>query len=288
MPPTISVIIPAHNAAATLAEELEAMVAQTYRGDWEVIVADNGSTDATRQVAESFVDRVPGLKVVDASARRGVAQARNIGAEHATGRFLAFCDADDRADPEWLEALADSLEHADFVTGSIDHESLNPGMEGSGHWRTHVDGIPIGLRFLPYALGGNMAVLRTAFEKVGGFPEDLRYGGEDIAVSWELQLAGHDLVFQRRAVIAYRHRSDLGTLWRQHVEFGVADPVLYKRFRAHGMPRSRPLSVIAAYVRLLLKLPLLFSVQARPRVVRSVAKRIGRLKGSIRERVLYL
>lgn len=288
MPPTISVIVPAYNAALTLPEQLEALTLQTYRGEWEVIVADNGSTDDTVQVADRFADRLPGFQVVDASARRGVAQARNIGAEYATGHYLAFCDADDRADSEWLAAIAESLEHSDFVTGSIDHLSLNPEMEGSGHWRTHVDAIPIGLRFLPYALGGNMAVRRTAFESVGGFPEDLEYGGEDLAMSWELQLAGFDLTFQPRAIIAYRHRQDLATLWRQHVGFGLGDPVLYKRFRSRGMPGTRPLSVVAAYLRLLMKLRFFFSRDDRPRVVRSAGKRFGRLKGSIRERVFYL
>lgn len=288
MPPHISVIVAAYNEADTIAEQLEALAIQTYQGEWEVIVADNGSTDATSEIAESFEDRLPGLKVVDASSRRGVAQAKNIGADFATGRFLAFCDADDRADPGWLDAFADSLKESDFVTGSIDHESLNPGMQGSGHWRTHVDAVPIGLRFLPYALGGNMAVSKAAFAEVGGFPEDLSYGGEDLALSFELQLAGYSLDFQPKAVIAYRHRAELSTLWRQHVGFGLADPALFKRFRTRGMPRSRPLSVIAAYGRLLLKLPLLFSRRSRPRVVRSAGKRLGRLLGSIRERVLFL
>ena len=284
----VSVIIPAFNAAATLDVQLQALVNQTYDGDWEVIVADNGSTDATAQLVDQYTESLPDLRVADASSRRGAAPARNAGAAAADGELLVFCDADDRVEPGWLSALVDSLAEHEFVTGSIDHDSLNKGMDGSNHWRSHVNSIPIALRFLPYALSGNMGITRAVFEEIGGFPEDLRAVGEDIALSWKAQLAGHDLDFEPRAVVAYRHRHDPGKLWRQYVDFGVADPVLYKRFRAHGVPRPRLVSMIAAYVRIILKTPLLFSSTTRPRVIRSIAKRVGRLKGSIRERVLYL
>jgi glycosyltransferase involved in cell wall biosynthesis len=283
----ISVIVPAYNAASTIAEQLEALAAQDYRGEWEVIVADNGSTDGTRVVAESFESRHPRLRVVDASARRGAAAARNRGAAEAGGRFLAFCDADDRVETGWLSALSDALARHAFVTGAIDHEALNPG-QGQTHWHSHVTGLPKALHFKPYALSGNMAVSREVFAAVGGFPEDLGTVGEDVAVSWEIQLAGHDLGFEPDAVVAYRHKQGLQSLWRQHRDFGRADPALYKRYRSRGVPPQRALSVLAAYARLLVRLPLLLWPEKRPAVVRGLAKRWGRLVGSIRERVFYL
>jgi glycosyltransferase involved in cell wall biosynthesis len=283
----ISVIIPAYNAGATLGDQLEAVALQECSETWEVVVADNGSTDNTVAVAKGFEDRFPGLLIVDASARRGAASARNIGARSATGDRLAFCDADDVVAPGWLEALVQSLLEHDFVTGSIDHDSLNPGSEGT-HWRSHMSSLPLALHFKPYALSGNMAITRAAFEAVGGFPEDLGTVGEDVAISWALQLAGYDLHFEPDAVIAYRHRHNPGGLWRQHRDFGRADPVLYKRFRSHGVPPQRLRSVLAAYVRLILRIPTLVTSTGRSAFTRSAAKRWGRLQGSMRERVLYL
>lgn len=283
----ISVIIPAYNAATTIGVQLDALSRQTYAGDWEVIVADNGSTDDTRAMAESYSDRLPDLKVVDASDRRGAGPARNRGARAASAPYLAFCDADDRVEPEWLAALASALEHHDFVTGSVDHDSLNSG-ESSSHWRSHVDSLPLALRFLPYALSGNMGVKSSAFHEVGGFPEDMDSVGEDVALSWALQLAGYDLYFEPKAVVAYRHKEELGSLWRQHSNFGLADVVLYKRFRSYGVPPRRLRSVAASYWRLLTKLPWLFLPAKRSSVVRTLAKHWGRLRGSCRERVLYL
>src|SRR3954464_1168336 len=95
LPERISVIIPVRNGADTLAEQLEAPAGQTYSGEWEVILADNRATDGTRARAEQGSSKLPVLTIVDASERPGSSFARNCGAAHATGDFLAFCDADD-------------------------------------------------------------------------------------------------------------------------------------------------------------------------------------------------
>ncbi|HEY4573152.1 MAG TPA: glycosyltransferase family A protein, partial [Thermoanaerobaculia bacterium] len=101
----LSVVIPCLNAAATLGVQLAALTRQSWPGGWEVIVADNGSTDGSREIVESYRGRLPGLALVDASDRRGQAHARNLGAAAATGDALLFCDADDEVAPGWMEAL---------------------------------------------------------------------------------------------------------------------------------------------------------------------------------------
>jgi glycosyltransferase involved in cell wall biosynthesis len=285
--PRFSVVVPAFNAEDTIADQLVALEKQTFPEPFEVIVADNGSVDATADIARSFSERLPGLTVVDASARRGAAAARNAGAMVATGEYLAFCDADDEVDEGWLEAFNRGVPGCEFMTGSIDHDKLNPST-GESHWRSHVSSIPRALRFKPYALSGNMAVSRDVFDRSGGFPDDLGTVGEDVAFSWQLQLDGHELHFRPDAVVAYRHKHGLKELWDQHVAFGKADVVLYKRFKRHGVPKPKVTSMIAAYIRLVLKLPRVVSPERRPAVVRGWAKRWGRLLGSVRERVIFL
>ena len=124
-PRRISVVIPARDAAGTIAEQLAALAGQEYVGDWEVIVADNGSTDQTRGIVEDWRARVPGLRVVDASARPGPSFARNRGAADATGDLLVFCDADDAVAPGWLAAVARAAVDFDVVTGPQDVGPLN-------------------------------------------------------------------------------------------------------------------------------------------------------------------
>src|SRR5512140_3870131 len=93
-PPMLSVIIACLNAATTLGTQLDALARQSSPVPWELLICDNGSTDATVAVALRYQDRIPGLRVVDASGVRGAGAARNQGAEEARGEWLAFCDAD--------------------------------------------------------------------------------------------------------------------------------------------------------------------------------------------------
>ena len=94
---SISVVIPASNAEATLARALESVLAQTRPPD-EIIVVDDASTDCTVRLAKSYADQ--GVSLLRVRERRGAAAARNLGIAAAKGRWIAFLDADD----EWLPA----------------------------------------------------------------------------------------------------------------------------------------------------------------------------------------
>lgn len=97
--PIASIVVPAFNAAATLVPTLRSLLDQTFR-DFEIVVIDDGSTDATRALAESFDDAR--IRVIS-QQNRGLAGARNSGIHHALGAFVGFCDADDLWMPEKLE-----------------------------------------------------------------------------------------------------------------------------------------------------------------------------------------
>lgn len=87
-----SIVVPAYNSAATLGQTLMSLVAQTFK-DYEIIVVDDGSTDGTRKVLESFAGQSC-IRVVR-QKNRGLAGARNTGIAAARGAFIGFCDADD-------------------------------------------------------------------------------------------------------------------------------------------------------------------------------------------------
>lgn len=284
----ISVVVPAFNAVGTIAEQLSALASQSYSGEWEVVVADNGSTDATAAIIRLFSERLPNLRYVDASRGAGASAARNIGAHHARGDLLLFCDADDRVSSTWLEHMAEALATHTFVAGAMDHDSLNAVPTDAWHWRSHVSSAPLGFRFKPYALSSNMGVSRQAFEDVGGFPETPTGVGEDVAVSWLLQMEGHPLHFEPKAVVAYRHRQGLRALWRQQAAYAYNEPWLFRRFREAGMPRPPQLGALRAYLLLIIRLHWLLGRESRARWIRMLARRWGRLRGSLRFRVLYL
>ncbi len=92
----LSVVIPCLNAVRTLGDTLEALARQQWTQPWELVFADNGSTDGSVDLALTFKDRIPNLRVVDASLRRGQPFALNTGAHAALGESIAFTDADDQ------------------------------------------------------------------------------------------------------------------------------------------------------------------------------------------------
>ena len=128
--PRISVIMPAHNVDAYVGETLASVHAQTA-GDFEVIAIDDGSTDATLAIIESWRDRFAhrGTPLTIVRRRQGGAgAARNDGLDRARGRLLCFVDSDDRLHPEALAMLADMLEGdatLDFVFPLCRHVDQN-------------------------------------------------------------------------------------------------------------------------------------------------------------------
>ena len=121
----LSVVIPARNAADTIGVQLESLARQRFDRPWEVVVVDNGSTDDTRAVAQSFADRLPSLRIVDASERQSIGYARNRGVEAARGRLIAYCDADDAVSEGWLEAIAAGPRPLRRRRDAADHDLLN-------------------------------------------------------------------------------------------------------------------------------------------------------------------
>ncbi|CAH1087182.1 glycosyltransferase family 2 protein [Candidatus Nitrotoga sp. 1052] len=120
--PRFSVIIPAYNAAATLARALDSVLAQTWPAH-EIIVVDDGSSDATAAVVAAYGDKVRYLYQYNA----GVSAARNAGAQAASGDWLAFLDADDWYYLNRLKWHADWIacdSELDFLTG--DYEYRDP------------------------------------------------------------------------------------------------------------------------------------------------------------------
>lgn len=101
--PLISIIIPIYNAARYLPQCIDSVLSQTYQL-WECILIDDGSTDNSFSICNSYSARDVRIKVVQ-KANEGVSIARNLGIELATGEFIVFIDADDWVQPYYLECL---------------------------------------------------------------------------------------------------------------------------------------------------------------------------------------
>jgi GT2 family glycosyltransferase len=277
----ISVIVPVLNGGEYFLEQLEALAAQRSSEPWEVIVADNGSTDGTLEMVQEWSLAREHFRSIDASEVAGAAAARNAGVRAATGEYLAFCDADDVVMDGWIDACVRALQEADVAAGRFDFRRLND--------LRVPQPVSTGIRalgFLPSGLGANLAVRRAAFDEVGGFDEQLVPIGDDTDLCWRLQLRGFRFVEMPDAMVAKRARSSFGGVFRQCFAFGQAGPILYKRYRAEGLRRDVP-GALKVWAWLVLSAPLLFQPARRFEWARGTGIRLGRLKASWRLRVFF-
>jgi glycosyltransferase involved in cell wall biosynthesis len=218
-PRSVSVVVPAYNAAATLAVQLEALAAQQYEGDWELVIVDNGSSDGTADLARGYGQRFKAFTLIDGGSRRGHSAPRNAGATAARGELLAYCDADDVVAPGWLQAMANAACHYDLIGGWLDARPLNDDATRAWHQPWPRDRLRSWL--LPYAVSANLAIWADVLRDLGGWSSEYEAGGEDTELSWRAQLAGYRLGFAPDAVVNYRYRIGLWQTARQAYTIGV-------------------------------------------------------------------
>jgi GT2 family glycosyltransferase len=282
-----SVVLCVKDGEATLAAQLDALASQTFTGKWEVVVVDNLSSDRSAEIASSFTGRLPNLRIVEASDRAGLSYARNVGARAARGPVLAFCDADDRVQPQWLDALVRACGPGVLVGGAL---NLDGNDSNSVYWRSQ-DLTPAGLpgphAFLPHVIGANFAMWRDAFLGVDGCDEDFVACWDDVDLSWRALSAGCRMVFVEDAVVDYQLRSSVRGSMQQMYSYGRAEVLLYCKHRP-AMARNKTRDVAAVYWFLISRShQLMRGRRVRGRWLSVAAYRMGRLRGSWDERVWF-
>jgi len=198
---TVSVVIPAFEAEATVGAAISSALWQTYR-DFEVVVVEDGSRDATGSIAGSFPEPVRVVRQENA----GVAAARNRGVAEAQGELIAFCDADDVLLPQHLEALVAVHERRGGIVTSNCYWLFPGGIHPA---RTRYKGrFPAPERQRHAILEQNFVSTMSLFPKglvdeIGSFDTELR-----VAEDWDFWLraiyAGHRVALQPRPLALYR------------------------------------------------------------------------------------
>lgn len=198
----ISVVIPLYNKELSVAGTLRSVLAQTYT-DFEVIVVDDGSTDGSASVVESFADnRIRLIRKTNG----GVSSARNRGIQEARGSHIAFLDGDDCWEPNYLEELVKLID--DFPDAAI-YGLGHCAMERDEMHNTAKKNLPDGFRGVledvwttrPYYYWtGSSSSSSSRLRKLGGFDERMTYG-EDLDMWWRLILDGKAVYYNK--ILAY-------------------------------------------------------------------------------------
>ncbi len=224
--PRASVVVCSHNGERTLPDCLDGLLALDYP-DFEVIVVDDGSTDATAAVANRYRVRVISTE------NRGLAAARNTGMTAATGEIVAYTDDDARPDPHWLRFLAASFLTTSHV-GIGGPNVAHPGDGATAECVTNAPGGPVHVllsdREAEHLPGCNIAFRKTSLEAVGGFDPRFRAAGDDVDVCWRLRDRGWTLGFGPGAVVWHHRRPSVRAYWRQQVGYGRAEALLERKW----------------------------------------------------------
>jgi glycosyltransferase involved in cell wall biosynthesis len=183
-PPTVSFVVPLYNEAETIGRCLQTILAEAEADD-EVIVVDNGSTDASLRIAGAF-DRV---RVVSLPGQ-SIAAVRNYGARLASGAILGFIDADCLLVPGWRRQVVAALGEGEYA--AVGSKCAVP---ENAAWieRAWYSQRPGARKVVRYINSGNLAVRRTVFNGVRGFDESL-ITGEDAELGWRLTGRGYRLL----------------------------------------------------------------------------------------------
>ena len=174
----ITIIIPVYNASSTLEKCLDSIKNQDYK-DYDVMVVDDGSTDDSASIVESY-----GYKLLKSKENLGSGKARNLGAQNATTKFLAFTDSDCILPKHWLSKIMEIFKNQKtrFVCGGYSGSAGNTFLERYAFYELLVrrKNRPLFVTSFP---SNNFACYREIFLKENGFPELKNYVAEDLEFS---------------------------------------------------------------------------------------------------------
>lgn len=288
----VSVVVPVHNAETTLPALLAALARQDYGERYEVIVADDASTDGSVAVARDFARYLP-LVICTGARRRGSAAVRNAGAARASAPVLAFCDADDIVHEAWLRSLCAAIRRYPLVAGAVHHlrtDVVGPSGPVTAEQRIDPGALTAYYDHLPWSMTANLAMRRDIFAQAGGFTEQLRTGA-DADLCWRLAARGVALAYEPAAIVFKRHRVGTMPTFRQYLSYGRDHPLLFRRHRHTGMPRRSLLNVARRYAGTATSVARALLHPRSPAVIGAAARLgqdMGRLLGSVRWRSRYL
>ncbi|KHO47470.1 MAG: glycosyl transferase family protein [archaeon GW2011_AR5] len=230
----ISVIVPIHNSRHFLSDLVKSLTNQDYRGSYEIIFVDDGSTDGTDTLMKSLAGNVSNIR----QKKSGPATARNLGIRHSRGRILAFTDSDCIPNRNWLSELDRAFKGG---VSAVEGKVVTKGrIYSDSHFISSNGGM---------FLTSNIAFLRRS---IRGFDERYQYPNrEDSDIAFGILSGGKTIVFTKKAVVRHRllKSSLFGMLKRKlYFESDVLlfkkYPYLYRKYIRFPFERFTPLYII--------------------------------------------
>lgn len=227
--PVISVVVPVRNGADTIADCVQSLLRTEFPTvDREIVVVDNGSTDATAEIVQRF----PVTYLSE--SKRGAPCARNKGIRASRGRFVAFCDADCLVTRNWLNELLAAFQQPN--TGAVAGEivaapPVTPAQRYAARVRHLAPQKYLQRPLLPFAVFANLAFTRDTFDHIGLLDENLFQGDSTDFCTRFLRETGLQMNYAPKAIVFHRHRDTAWSFVRQQYAYGRGHALLYSKYR---------------------------------------------------------
>lgn len=223
MPVKVSIIILTYNNAEDIKGCLTSIFNQTYR-DYEVIVVDNASADATTRIIK---DEFPKVKLIETKRNLGYATGNNIGVRSAHGQYIAVLNPDTEVDEQWLSELVGPMElnpRIGISTPKILMFGTRDSVNSCGNM-AHFTGLHFcrGLDFpsnayyepeyVPAVSGCSFLMRRSLFDKLGGFDDDFFLYLEDDDLSWRTRFSGYHLLYVPTSIVFHKYKLTIAS-WK--------------------------------------------------------------------------
>lgn len=240
--PFFSIIIPTYERPAQLTTCLQSLTRQNYPPEkFEVVVVDDGSAQSPENTVEEFSGRL-NVRLLR-QQNTGPAGARNFGAAHAHGQFLAFTDDDCAPDTGWLRALSAYFDRTpDRLIGgrTLNALSLNPYAETSQLIievvYSHFNADPNVARFFA---SNNFALSAERFRELDGFNSSFTTSEDrEFCDRWLARSFG--MTYAPEAIIYHAHDLTCSALWRQHFAYGRGALRFHRARAANGKGQFKP------------------------------------------------
>lgn len=224
--PRISVVVCSYNGASTIRDTFEGLADLDYP-NYEVIIVNDGSTDATAKIAKEYDVHLISTE------NRGLSNARNTGMYEASGEIIAYIDDDAYPDSQWLKYLASAYMNSEH--GGIGGPNINPAGDGPiADCVANSPGGPLHVlttdEIAEHIPGCNMTFRTAALVEINGFDPVYRAAGDDVDVCWRIQQAGYTIGFHPSAFVWHHCRNSIKMYWKQQQGYGKAEALLERKW----------------------------------------------------------
>ena len=234
----ISIVVPVYNAQKYIGETIESVLCQTYE-DWELILVDDGSADNSCAIIEQYQD--PRIHLIRLGSNHGAAFARNVGLQRASGRYLAFLDADDLWEADKLQNQLAFMRQRGCAFSFTSYEFMGE----DGRKLGKVAHVPPVMAYTDALKNTTIATFTVMFDRKK-IPEDLlrmpEIESEDTATWWQILRAGYT-AYGLDQVLTYYRRSE-GTLSSNK---WVAIKRIWKLYKREGLGLVRRIYCFLCY-----------------------------------------